>query len=146
MEFHCQARCHHRPQGQCSLYGLNLHLDNGGGNSHTRFPVDCLKRWQSITHRQTHRFNALAPIGEKWNGKPRLACVNVRHSPWKTPVGVMPWTCRDEGRWPSRETGGRGNPTSGLRLWIFEVLRRHYPRAQSQGPHTIAGIAWMREM
>ena len=27
---------------------------------------------------------------EKWNGKPRLECVDGRHPPSKTPVGVLP--------------------------------------------------------
>ena len=35
---------------------------------------------------------------KKWNGKPRLKCVNGRHPPLKTPVGVLPWTCRSEGK------------------------------------------------
>ena len=26
---------------------------------------------------------------EKWNGKPRLACVNVRHPPPTNPIGVL---------------------------------------------------------
>ena len=33
---------------------------------------------------------------EKWNGKPRVECVNGQHPPSKTPVGVLPWTCRSE--------------------------------------------------
>ena len=39
---------------------------------------------------------------EKWNGKPRLECVNGRHPPSKNSVGVLPWTCWGEGKWPSR--------------------------------------------
>ena len=35
---------------------------------------------------------------EKWNGKPRLECVDGRHPPWKTPVGLLPWTCGSEGK------------------------------------------------
>ena len=49
-----------------------------------------------------HRFNELATKSEKWNGKPRLECVDGRHPPSKTPVGVLPWTCRSEGKRPSR--------------------------------------------
>ena len=41
---HCQARCDHYTLRQCSLYGLNLQLDNGGGSSHPCPPLDCLKR------------------------------------------------------------------------------------------------------
>ena len=52
------------------------------------------------TLRRTHRFNELelAPKGEKWNVKPRLACVNVRRSPSRSDVGVLLWTCRSEGK------------------------------------------------
>ena len=35
---------------------------------------------------------------KKWNGKPGLKCVNCRHPLLKTPVGVLPWTCRSEGK------------------------------------------------
>ena len=40
---------------------------------------------------------------------------------------------------PSRSTTGKATITTGLRLGRFEMLRnlRHYPRAQSQGRHTI---------
>ena len=123
MEFHCQARCHHRPQGQCRQYGLNLQLDNGGGNSHTGSPVDCLEKWQSTTK------------GEKRNEKPRLACVNVRHSPSKSAVGVPPWTCRSEGKWPSRETVGRGMVhkwLASLNIWCWgawDITRGHHTNA-----------------
>ena len=34
----------------------------------------------------------------KWNGAPRLECVNGRHPPSKTPVGVLPWIYRSEGK------------------------------------------------
>ena len=33
-----------------------------------------------------------ATKNEKWNGKPRLECVNDRHPSSKTPVGVIRWT------------------------------------------------------
>ena len=33
-DLHCQARSDHQPRRQCSLYGLNLQLDSGGGSSH----------------------------------------------------------------------------------------------------------------
>ena len=42
---------------------------------------------------------------EKWNGKPRLECVNGRHPPSKAPVGVLPRTCWSEGKQQSRQTG-----------------------------------------
>ena len=31
-----------------------------------------------------------------------VECVNGRHPHSKTPVGVLPWTCRSEGKRPSR--------------------------------------------
>ena len=39
---------------------------------------------------------------EMWNGKPRLECVNGRHTPSKNPEGVLSWTCRIEGNGPNR--------------------------------------------
>ena len=45
---------------------------------------------------------SLLQKSEKWNGKPRLECIDGRHPPSKTPVGVLPWTCRNEGKRPSR--------------------------------------------
>ena len=57
------------------------------------------------------------------SGKPRLECVDGRHPPSKTNVGVLPWTCWSEGLLLRRS----GNLRS----------TRHYLRAQSQGHHTI---------
>ena len=59
--------------------------------------------------------------------------------PLKTPVGVLPWTRQNEGKWPSSYTSMQSNITSGLHLRRCEVLRslRHYLQAQSQGHHTI---------
>ena len=83
----------------------------------------------TVTCHHPHRFNDLATKSEKWNGKARPECVNGRHQPSKTSVGVLPWS---EGKWPSRST-------SGLLVERSEVLRslRHYLWAQSQGHHTI---------
>ena len=76
------------------------------------------------------RFNKLATKSEKWNGKPRLDCVDGRHPPKNTPVGVLSWTCRSEGKRPSRQTGGQSNPHKWLasRKICTEVLRslRHH--------------------
>ena len=100
---HCEARCDYHPWRQCSLYGLNLQLDNGDGSRHPCPPLDCFKRWQSDhTCHHSHRFNELATKSEKWNGKPRLECVNGRHPRSKTNVRVLRWTCRSEGTRPSR--------------------------------------------
>ena len=46
---------------------------------------------------------------KKWNGKPRLAFVNVRHPPSKNPIGVLSWTCRSQWKWQRRQTGGQSN-------------------------------------
>ena len=75
---------------------------------------------------------------KKWNGKPRLECVDGQHPPLKSPVVVLPWTCRGEGKRPSRQTG-KATLINGLLLGRSEVLRslRHYLWAQSQGHHTI---------
>ena len=74
------------------------------------------------------RFNELATENEKWNGKPRLHCVDGRHPASKTPVGVLPWTRRSEGKRPSRWTGGQSNPHKWLasrnisNVGVFETL------------------------
>ena len=59
------------------IYGLNLQLDNGDRSSHPCPLLDCLKRLQSDhTRHHPHKFNELATKSEKWNGKPRLECVD----------------------------------------------------------------------
>ena len=68
-----QGRCDHHPWRQCSLYGLSLQLDNGGGSSHPCPLLQCLMRSNHTCH-YPHRFNELATKSEKWNGKPRLEC------------------------------------------------------------------------
>ena len=55
------------------------------------------------------RFIEPATNSEKWNGKPRMACVNVRHPSSNNPVGVLPWTCRSQRKWQSRQTVGHNN-------------------------------------
>ena len=83
---HCQARCDHHPWRQCSLYGLNLQLDNGSGSSHPCPPLHWLKRWQSDhTCLHPHRLDETATKSEKWNGKLRLEWVYGRYPPSKTP-------------------------------------------------------------
>ena len=65
------------------------------------------------------RFNELVTKSEKWNGK-------SRHPPSKTPVGVLPWTCWSEGKWPSRQTGGQRNHYKWLaskKIWCIEKLK-----------------------
>ena len=98
--FHCQAKWHHHLWGPCSLCFVNLQFDNGGGSSHPCPPLDCPKMWQSDhTCHHPNWFNQLATKSEQWNGKPWQECVNGRHPPSKTPVGLLPWTCRKR---PSR--------------------------------------------
>ena len=64
--------------------------------------VTCVLRWiasrgdSQTTRHHPHRFNELATKSEKWNGKPTVECVDGQHPPSKTPVGVLPWTCRSE--------------------------------------------------
>ena len=41
---------------------------------------------------------SLLPKSEEWNWKPRLECITGRHPPSKTPVGLLPWTFRSEGK------------------------------------------------
>ena len=100
--------CDNHPRRQCSLWGLNPQLDNGNERSlHTCYPLDCLERWQTVRPHNchhSHRFNNPATKSEKWNGKPRLACVNVLHPPLasKNPVGVLSWTCQSQRKWQRR--------------------------------------------
>ena len=133
--FHRQARCSHHPWRQCSLYSLNLQLNNGGGSSYPCPPLDCLKRWQSDhTCCHPHRFNELATTSEKWNRKPRLECINGQHPPSKTPVGVLPRTCLSQGKWLSRQTGRQSDHHKwpSQKMWSVEELE-----TQSQGHLTI---------
>ena len=83
----------------CPIQSQNLQLDNAGGSTHPCPPLDCLKRWQSDHICYLCWFNQLATKIEKWNEKPRLACVNGPHPLSKIPVDVLPWTCQSEGNW-----------------------------------------------
>ena len=89
-------------------------------------PPDCLKRWQSDhTCHHLHRFDEHSAKSEKWNGKPRLECVNGRHPPSKTPVDILPWSCRSEGAWLSRCNGGQSHYRKWLasqKIWSVEEL------------------------
>ena len=81
----------------------------------------------------------IATKSDKWNGQPRVKCVDGRHPPSKTLVGVLPWTCRSERKRPSRQTDGKATLASSLLLGRCEVLRslRHCMWAQSQGHHIV---------
>ena len=80
------------------------------------------------------RFLELATKWEELNGKQRLARDNIRHTPSKTPVGVLFWTCRGQGKRPSRLTGGQRNHHKWLASRKYEVLRslRHYLRSKAK--------------
>ena len=81
---------------------------------------------------------------KKWNGKPRLECVNGRHPPSKTPVGVLPWTCRKEGKCLSRYIGVRSNPHkwfASRKIWSVEKLET---LPEGTKPRT-SSITWMKE-
>ena len=89
-----------------------------------------------------HRFNELATKNEKWTGKPKLECVDGRHPSSKT-VDVLPWTCRSEGKWRSRQTGGQSNPHNWLasrKIWSFEELET-LPAGTKPRNHTTDHLA-----
>ena len=79
---------------------------------------------------------------KKWKVERAAQTGNVStvdiHLLLKTPVSVLPWICRCEGKWRSRVIGGKSNPHKWLTSRKSEVLRslRHYLRAQIQGHHT----------
>ena len=90
--------------GATTICGLNLQLDNGGGNNHTCLSLDCPRRRQSDhTCHHPHRLSKLVTKCEKWNAKPRLSWVSVRNPPSETPVDVLHWTCRSQGKWQAKE-------------------------------------------
>ena len=94
MELQCQARCEHQPRRQCSHevsnFSSTMEVEAVTHAFHWFAP-----RQSDHTCHHPHRFNELAATkSEMWNGKPSLECVNGRYSPPKTPVGVLPWTCR----------------------------------------------------
>ena len=90
-----------------------------------------------------HRSNEPTTNSEKWNEKPRLVCVNVRHPPSKTYVGVYsPLHAGVKCKWNDRAVrlAGKATITGGLLPGRSEVLRslRHNPlRPQSQRHRTI---------
>ena len=132
---HCQARCDHHPRRQCSLYGLSFQLGNGDGSSHPCPPLDCLSKEVTVRCHLPPSSQIQWACHKKWNGKPRVKCVNGRHPPSKTPVVVLPWTCRSEGQ---DRLAGKPASSSGLHLGWSEVFRssRPYPREQGLGHHT----------
>ena len=73
---------------------------------------------------------------EKWNGKPRLECVNGQRPSLKTPVGVPPGH-GVKGNDLADRLAGQATLTSGLLLGRPEALRslRHYLWVQSRRHH-----------
>ena len=65
-------------------------------------------RGDSQTCHHSHRFKKV----KSGKGKPRLACVKVRHPPSKNHVGVMSWTCRSQMKRQSRSIDWRAKQPS----------------------------------
>ena len=111
----CQARCNHHPLKTVQP------LQSQPPSWQWRWkqsPLPSTGLPQGVTNHtchHPHRFNELATKNEKWNGKPRLECVNGWHSPLKTPVSVLPRTCQSEGKWPQKYTGWQNNPHN--KIW-----------------------------
>ena len=59
----------------------------------TGLPQEVTVRPHIPSSSQILKLNELATKSEKWNMKPRLACVYVWHWPSETPVAVLTWTC-----------------------------------------------------
>ena len=103
VRFHCQERCDHHPWRQCSPYGPNLQLNKGGGSSHSCPPLDFLKKETVRPHKPlSSQIQRACYKTEKWNRKPRMVCVGIRHASWETPAGVLSRSCLGEGEWSSR--------------------------------------------
>ena len=88
------------------------------------------------------QFTSGSAGNEKWNGKPRLACVNARHPPFKNPVRVAycPGHAGVKGNYIADGLAGKATITGRLRaLGRSEAVRslRQSGRAQRQGHHTI---------
>ena len=62
---------------------------------------------------------------KQWNGKPKLAWDTVLYWHWRTPVGVLLWTCHSKGtRW-SRKTDKQSNHQKWLsspKIWNVSIL------------------------
>ena len=86
----------------CTLMAQSPKTSQGGASPSSKVRLPSMKKVQSpmpsagLPH--PHRLNELATESGKWNGKSRLECVDGRHPSSKTPVGVLPWTCRSEGK------------------------------------------------
>ena len=89
MGLHCQAGGDYHPWRQCSLYGLSIQLDNGGGSSHPCRPLGCLKRWQSdYTRHHRHRLDSVTLLQ---NVKSRMGSPVWTVSMVDTHLRKLPW-------------------------------------------------------
>ena len=75
----------------------------------------------------------------KWTGRSRLACVNVRHSPSKTLVDALSWTCRgmtEQINWQ------RSNPYK----WLAsrKIWRAWYATFRNEAKDITPSITWRR--
>ena len=95
-------------QGATTIHknsAANLQLDNGSRSSHHALRWIASRGDSQTTHViiLTDSMSLLQKVksgiagisGPDWN-------VDGRHPPSKTPVGVLPWTCRSEGKRPNR--------------------------------------------
>ena len=111
----------------CTLMAQSPKTSQGGASLSSKVPLPSMKTVQPIStssltkeveavihalgwtasrgdSRTTHAIiltdsmSLLQKVKTKWNGKPRLECVNGRHPPSKTPVGALPWPCQSEGK------------------------------------------------
>ena len=123
-------------EGVCDCFHLQsqTQLNSGGGGSHTRPPLDCLKEaavwprmppssqihnwffvlffWGGGSRTVNHNGYIKATSSRvQWvcrktgNGNPRLECINVRYPASKLAVDVLSQTSRGQRKWPSTETG-----------------------------------------
>ena len=69
-----------------------------------RFPTD-MKNFppfnQAVFKKAYVRYNTMMQKKHKWY-KFLVNCAVIQITSCKTPVGVLPWTCQSEGKWPSR--------------------------------------------
>ena len=88
--FHCQAKCNHHSQRQCSSYSLNLQLDHGDGSSHPCPPLDWLKVVTGNTCHHPHRFKRKRPH--------RQACGQCHQHEWLSSEDQKCWGAWDTTR------------------------------------------------
>ena len=136
--FHCQARCDHHSWRQCSLYSLNLQLDNGGGSSHP-----CLIAWIALrvdsqtTHNSIPTYSLSLPQKvkcEAQTGTCQWWISTLKNSCGCTALDMPEWKEMTE-----HVCCGQSNHWKWLASQKSEVFRsvKHYLQAQCQGHQTI---------